>query len=76
MIDIPRNTILTSDEATTGFRELLLGFMRENDIESVDDVSESMQITKNWDLIITCEYGDDVLQVSIPEGDWIPSHNV
>lgn len=75
MIEIPRNTILTSDEATYGFQSLLLNFMQDNAVASVEDVSERYQITENWDLIITCEYNKDTLEVCIPSDDWIPSIN-
>ena len=76
MIEIPRNTILTSDEATHSFQSLLLDFMRTNEIASVEDVSEHYQINQEWDLVITCEYNEEILQVCIPSDDWIPSINV
>lgn len=76
MIEIPRNTILTSDEATHGFQSLLLDFIHTNKVESIEYVSERYQINEGWDLIITCEYNNDVLQVCIPNEDWVPSINV
>jgi len=76
MIEIPRNTILTSDEATHGFQSLLLDFMRENEVKSVEDVSEHYQINEDWDLIITCTYNKGTLEVCIPSDGWIPSINV
>jgi len=76
MIEIPRNTILTSDEATHDFQSLLLNFMQKNEVDSVEDVSEHYQINKDWDLIITCEYRDNILEVCIPNDNWIPSINV
>lgn len=76
MIEIPRNTILTSDQATHEFQSLLLDFMRTNEVESVEDVSEHYQINEDWDLIITCEYKKDILEVCIRSDDWIPSINV
>ena len=76
MIDSPRNTILTSDEATFGFQSALLDFMKENEIKDIEDVSEYYQINKDWDLIITCEYNKDVLTYSIPNDGWIPLINV
>ena len=76
MVEIPRNTIMTSDQATHEFQSLLLDFMRKNEIDSVEDVSEHYQINEDWDLIITCEYNSDTLEVYIPTDDWIPSSNV
>lgn len=76
MIEIPRDTILTSDEATHEFQSLLLTFMRTNEVESVEDVSERYQINESWDLIITCEYNSDVLQMCIPNENWVPLVNV
>jgi len=76
MIEIPRNTILTSDEATHSFQSLLLNFMKENEVDSVEDVSEHYQINGDWDLIITCEYNKNILEICIPSSDWIPSINV
>ena len=76
MIEIPRNTILTSDEATHEFQSLLLDFMRDNEVASVEDVSEHYQINKDWDLIITCEYDDKELRVCVRNDDWIPSITV
>ena len=76
MIEIPRHTILTSDEATHAFQNLLLDFMRDNKVASVEEVSEHYQINEDWDLIITCEYNVEALQVCVPNDDWIPSINV
>ena len=76
MIEIPRDTILTSDEATYKFQNMLLDFMQKNEITSVEDVSEHYQINEDWDLIITCEYNNDILKVRVPVNDWIPSINV
>ena len=76
MIEISRDTILTNDEATMSFQSLLLDFMENNKITSIEEVSEHYQINEDWDLIITCEYNKDTLEVCIPSSDWIPSINV
>lgn len=76
MITVIRDSILTSEDATRSFQKLLSDFMGAHGAASLEDVSESLQISTDWELVITCEYHDHLLEVHIPNDDWVPSNNI
>ena len=76
MVTIPHSSILTSQDATAGVQRLMLDFMRHNNILDIHEISEKYEVSEDWDLLITCVYHDEQLQITIPEEEWVPSAEV